>query len=457
MPRLTHLAPTQLVKASDGAAPSPSCVEYYRRIRLQSSAGAEQIGSGRNLFPPSPDLVETLSGLSRAFLHSERAVRYDSSHDAELRRVVAALVNTYLGTSIYDHDDVFFINGSTEGIAIIADYCALAGNGYLFPLPCYFAYEDSAVRRGESRFAYYAAGHSTLSGDLSQRSYCAYVNNPCAISGRAVLPGLPAPRPADLTVCDFVHQMQDLGASNSRAAARELAGAAPDSTALLFTVSKDLSLPGLRAGALLTKCSRLRDYARDVQFERYYTPSPLIGLSMATYLALLNLSYDPESLATVQGALATHPLLATLVSSDLPATFERHRQRMLAHYRRGVAVVLEYDDLFPAAPDQIPNAGYSCLLSVNGDIGADAELADFATFLSTEHDIKINPSLMFGGDLDSWQALYGSAAGIRVNVSIPLPRLRAQLDGLRRAARGYRSCAAMSVSRPGNVVDPAPR
>jgi hypothetical protein len=248
---------------------------------------------------------------------------------------------------------------------------------------------------------------------------------------------LTADAPA-LTVYDFVNQMQDLGAVSSRASARVLASKAPDSSVVMFTASKDLSLPGLRAAVLITKSSELREFVRRIQFERYYTPNPMIGLSVATYLVLLNLAHE-TNLAPVLGTLlAAYEPLSSILEPSLAADFERHRIGMVNNLRRSAAVLPEYSHLFANVSGELPDAGYSGLMTLRDDIvSADVELVGMSTHLLGAYDLKLNPARMFGGDLSSWLTLHGSAARIRVNLSVGEQSLRRQLDALSRALGAY--------------------
>lgn len=411
----------------------PACMQFYRVIRARPNPGAEQIGSGRNLVDPAPVVVEVLAELSTRFLHSGRAARYDSSHDADLRGVAAALGNLYLGTSAYRPDDVFFVNGSTEGIGLVAELGAAAGWDYLLPLPCYFAYEDAAVRRGPGvRLAYYGHERSGVAGRPGVAT-CAYINDPCGISGRRVV-STPEVS-ADLTVFDFVHQMQDPhgpeSAAGSMTSARRLVGGRVDASAVFFTASKDLSLPGLRAAVVLTRHPALREHVRAAQFERYYTPNPMVGLTMAIYLALLVVTHEPRRWADVRALLNEHPLLRGCLDEPRVASFLVHREAMVANLRRSAQVLLDHAALFPKVERDLPSAGYSALLELDPSlVGTDVELTATSTRLLAEADLRLNPARMFGGDSAAWRDLYGSAARLRVNLSIGPERLAGQLSAL---------------------------
>src|SRR6185503_1659497 len=103
-----------------------------------------------------------------------------------------------------------------------------------------------------------------------------------------------APRQTRLTLMDCIYQ---LGAYDGPTALAQRTRATLkkfplDEVALLFTISKDLSLPGLRSSVLVTGNEELMKFARADRFERAYSVNPILGRIIASYLALLLLNAE---------------------------------------------------------------------------------------------------------------------------------------------------------------------
>jgi histidinol-phosphate/aromatic aminotransferase/cobyric acid decarboxylase-like protein len=410
-------------------------MRYHQSIRTGINPDAKQIGSGRNLFPPSKTVIEMLSRLSNDFLSSPRATRYDSNHDSNLRAITARLVNVYLGVEAYRPDDIFFTNGSSEAIDLIAEYSSTVGYSSSLPLPCYFAYEDSGNRYGLSVNYYSRTGIEYGKSKKAVGPKCLYVNDPCGITGKHI--DVHPPR-GDLNVYDLVHQMQDLpGEEAARSAARRLWNGRADDSALMLTLSKDLSLPGLRAGVLITANSPLREFARTTQMRRHYSPNPFIGLSVAVYLALLNVCHDSSVWENIREIVHEHEGLRLALQEENVDAFLAHRSSMIANLSHAREALLSRVDLFIDPVEDAPRAGYSALMAVQPALLASEEAATAAARrMARDNGLKVNPARMFGGNASAWRALHGASARLRFNLSVGPSTLTQQIDDLILALQG---------------------
>lgn len=122
------------------------CVKIYRDIRDGVPEDSLQIGFGYNLFPTSSELLHCLTTMLYNLGTTERLAQYSSNTDTIERELMAQLLKSYLGLSTLKASDIAFTNGSTEAISIIIAYSAQAGYQALLPLPCYYSFEQSAVR-----------------------------------------------------------------------------------------------------------------------------------------------------------------------------------------------------------------------------------------------------------------------------------------------------------------------
>jgi histidinol-phosphate/aromatic aminotransferase/cobyric acid decarboxylase-like protein len=398
------------------------CVRIYQAIREGVGSGARRLGVGRNLFPPNPKLASHLSSLFGALLGGQRLAGYESEADDRERALVAELLRRYLADSRITADDVFFVHGAQEGISVTMSYGAQLGMEALLPLPLYYAFEQSSRRWGVP-----IAGH--YGGDGSVHWHRALPERPLrvqvvpnGVTGTLFFPPRIAPSlngEAGLDLVDFVFQLGAFaGAGSLGEPSRSIVHATDlERAVLLFTVSKDLSLPGLRAGLLVSRNRELMRYAKADRFERLYSISPLIGQAVALYLALV-LLYDQRSSSTIEGEVRR-----TFQAAGFGFPNERDLLAILRHFdamtRRcldNLALVGRTRSLLLDAA-WAPTAGYSVFPAVAFSFAGDREFLAWIRHAGVEHSVKLNPSYLYGGTAETWNALYPGQYRMRVNVS----------------------------------------
>lgn len=420
-------------------------VNIYPRLRRGVPADALRLSVGRNLFAPVPALEQHLGALLSGLVAAHRFGDYESADDRRDRELVAWLLDRHLGAPGIGADDVFFTLGAQEAIGLVAAYGAHRGAAALLPLPLYYAFEQSARRWGLEVAGYYRGDGRILWLDEDRRA-----------GGRPLLRALIVPNgmtgtlfaaPADagdgFTLADFVFQ---LGGGERPGALAEhtrqlVAGLDLGRSALVFTASKDLALPGVRAGVLVSRDRELLAFARADRFERLYSIGPVAGRVVATYLALVVVAAaeaadDDEEDDEVRRAFtaAELPFPDPADLARVLAGFDAQRARCTANLER-----LER----PGGPLALPPAlrpahGYSALPRLDLPFADADELVAWTRYTGIVHRLKVNPDLLYGADWETWEALYPDGRHLRVNLSEDPGRLDAALARLEAAADGWR-------------------
>lgn len=400
-----------------------ACVRLYQTIREGVGETARRLGVGRNLFPPSPAVERHLGTLMQNVVRSGRLTTYESPADARDRALVAELLDRYLGLHGpgFDAADVHFTHGAQEAISVVCGHGARRGLAALLPLPTYYSFEQSSRRWGMPLAGHYRwDGLVHWAAEPPPRRLLEVLVVPNGVTGSLFAP--PAGPGAELTLVDCVFQLgaHDGGAGLAAGTREVLAGRDLERTALVMTVSKDLSLPGLRAGVLVTKSRELMRYARADRFERLYAPSPLAGQVVALYLALLLLHGWRRS-PRPAGSYAD--LAAAFFRAQVPLPAEEEMAAILQHLdamaRRSRAnlALLGTHRWLELAPGFQPIAGYSVLPRVLAPFAGEARFIDWIRDAGVEHDLKLNPHGLFGGTPEVWSALYPGEHRMRVNLS----------------------------------------
>jgi hypothetical protein len=415
------------------------CARLYRTIRAGVPATALRLGEGRNLFPPSPLLRRWIARCFQRQLRTGRIADYESGSDRADRRLVARLLGALLGRRDLSEEHVFFVSGAQEAISVASDWAGSTGLRALLPLPLYYSFEQSA-RRGRLPIAGYQAMNGAIHGDASGNLFKVQVL-PNAVAGTET-PVSSAGGDESFTLIDAIYQLGELSSPGwLTRRLRSLAGSCDlRRTALVLTVSKDLSLPGLRAAVLVTGNRALLHHAGADRFERTYASAPLGGSVVAMYVGLLlaramELAIVPRfSLATEFHAAGlewfTPADLATLL-----ATFGDMAARNTDHLR-----ILEEAGL-PLEVRLRPRAGYSTLVDLTPCFGRPAAFVEWCHTAGMAHGIKLNPAYVLGARPRVWEALYPRRSLLRINLSYPR-RLFEQ--GLGRLAR---ACSSRRLAR----------
>nr|ADZ45336.1 aminotransferase [Streptomyces sp. NRRL 30471] len=407
-----------------------ACVRYYRDIRTGARRDARQIGYGVNKWPVSATVHEVLHRVYGRLL-GERVTEYDGDQDIVERRLIAGLVSRYLDLPGLDADHVSLFNGTTEVISVVTAFAARHGMRPVLPLPVYYAFEQSAARHGMPPPVHYNHRGDLAPWGRDEREPLVIDIAPNGVTGGWFTAG---DRPLShlrsrLRLVDHVFALPTFDhPDHLRAELRTRAGDLRH-TALAMTPSKDLSLPGIRCGVLVSRDPEVHAYARADRFERGYALHAGLGSVAAVHLAMLLISLCPPaevlSLATELGqefAAAAVPFPDDLAIAD----FRLHMQGMREGFLRNLDLVdrapsLVLDDLL-----QQPAAGYSAFRWLAVPFESFAEFTSWVRSAG-QAGLKLNPNLLFGGDQEAWQTLYPDRYGIRVNLSVPPPQLRTNL------------------------------
>ncbi|MGW2844780.1 hypothetical protein [Streptomyces sp. NPDC001274] len=426
--------------ARDPGHADAECVVAYRRLRHGVST-PHQIGYGRNMYPAAPELVARVRSLVTVLFEQQRMTDYSTGFDGSDRELISALTAHWLGRPDIGPGDVFVMSGSTEAISVVTGYLAARGYAYVLPLPCYYAFEQSARRRRMPVAAHYN-GDGLLYRSRSPRARSgaprALVDIvPNGVTGRRFrLPGAAA---GDFRVLDSVFQVSAAPGGEGGVDDGHLREAVRDLDlgrgCVMLTASKDLSVPGLRAGLLITRDPGLRRYLEADRFERCYALSPLSTAVVALYVALMCARAArrdgtvparprllPPEVAPVRPG-GDDPLVRMLWRSPVVDVLDRYLRGMARHYATVLAAYRSR--LVPLGVDPVPRypeTGYSMFLPLPVRVDGPEGAVGWCNRVGREAGLKLNPAAVFGGGDEPWAALYDcTRPWVRFNCSVTEP------------------------------------
>jgi aspartate/methionine/tyrosine aminotransferase len=407
------------------------CVTAYQRVRRGVDASS-QIGYGRNLFPPCPQLVEHIDYLVRAVVSNGRALDYSTRHDQLDAEIAAGLCRELLGRDDIEGRNIVFTSGATEGISLTCAYLSMTQFGVALPLPCYYAFEQSSRRHGLPIVGYYN-WQGQMHCSPKEVDKLALVDiAPNGVTGCLFSP--PKTTNAAFRVVDTVFYVggsrsNDFGwqAPLERAQAVDL-----ERGCILATASKDLSIPGFRAGIIITRDELFLEYLRRDRFERSYSACILASQLMLTYLATVCTYRDftagePCRFEFLSDLFKEHESTAIPRAETLNEVVQ-HLSKMRNRYQDNIKL---FKDLAGASRFGDPRSGYSVLLELPALLCSPDQSLEWCNRVGVTVGLKLNPALMFGGDSDSWSSLYGNRGYVRGNVSVHPEALQADLGLLR--------------------------
>ncbi|MBP2471446.1 hypothetical protein JOF53_000318 [Crossiella equi] len=418
---------TRALPANGAGFADARCVRYYQEIRAGVPATAGQIGYGVNRRAVPPVLVRQLTRL-HTWLLGDRVTDYSRAGDAAVAALLAELAGQYLGVPLAP-EHVVECHGTTEAISVVLHHAAARGLRPVVPVPNYYAFDHSASRAGTPPPA-----HHRVDGALDPLA-------PAPAAGGDLLVDVapngvlgtwfstPAVRPG-LRLVDHVFALPSF---QSQAAVRaELGARCGDlrESVVCLSPSKDLSVPGLRCGLVVTKDQGLLDFAAADRFERGYAVHGSVGPVVATHLAVLLLTAAvPARVPSVHAGLAARfaeagiPFLTLAEAEEVRHWVARTREAFLD-------VLAAYDQrgfLLPVAGAEEPVAGYSTFRWLAADFASPESFTAWVNSVG-RHGLKLNPNGLFGGDEGVWSRLYPDRYGIRLNLSVDPDELRADLD-----------------------------
>jgi histidinol-phosphate/aromatic aminotransferase/cobyric acid decarboxylase-like protein len=406
----------------------------YSRLRDGVPADSAQIGFGYNRYPFCPAVSEFLTAATKVCVHRGRMSEYGTVHDGHDRGLAAVLLSRYLGVAVYG-DQVVFTNGATEGIAITMRFLAECGAGVWLPLPCYYAFEQNLVHHKGHVLGYYRDGDQRHLIEASTGRAGVVDIVPNGVTG-----GLLSPPPGDFRVVDIVFQARNDTTSDAViAATRRAVGTSLADSAVLMTPAKDLCLPGLRAGILVSGSAALLAAARRKHFTDLASINPVLGLVNLLYLAALLLAEadrEPGGLKTCyQWIRAEFDRFGVepIPSLKTCCAMVDHWAGMARHNRIAHQILAERGDGILELHHPMPLAGYSTLARLRRGVPTVDDLVAWVNTTGRYHRLKLNPHLLFGGTPRSWACLYPGARDIRINLSVPHEMLAATLTTLRLA------------------------
>lgn len=411
----------------------PFCVQFHDAVR-QAPPPMElrQLGSGLPESIPFSHLKALLTeGLAHVFDSGAVASFGPGAEDpitSELCRSLSEIVRSPVT------DEQFLTTvGASDGLSSILDFCGDHGIGVVLPLPCYFGYELAALNAGVRIAGYYDAATTRFTWRNPGGPLCLVVNTPDAISGYTLeiegLRSLEAQlgRQLRLTVVDLICAMQRPDPAVDSSSIADLWGnSTAPGKALLFGVTKDLALPGLRAGLLLSDDLSLLEGVRWRVLGRSFSAGVFVPVVMGMYLHLL------ASIESRKGYHIQSEVFPGLTST-IVNEFHEHRKRDSVAYQKARSMLnTEVPELLLPSPTH--QAGYSVLATMaNGVKGVDAAKERTQRLLT--QGLKINPTYMFGGDPDLWNALRPGELHLRVNLSTPASELGRDASEAVRALR----------------------
>ncbi|GAA2254439.1 hypothetical protein GCM10010232_49410 [Streptomyces amakusaensis] len=419
------------------------CVAVYRELRDGVSRASAQIGYGYNLFPTAPATHRFLHRALQACARAGRLHEYGTLDDARDRALAATLAGAFLGVDL-DGEQVVFTSGATEGIGLVTRWLAACDAGLVLPAPCYYAFEQTPRRWGGTVLGRYR--HDGILHTAGERATATALVEifPNGVTGALCIP---PPLEADFRVVDVVFLAGGTGPRPHQVADRvrtTLSGSVSD-TAVLMTPSKDLCIPGIRPGLLISGHTSLLDAVRDDLFDRTASSSPLTGQAVLLYLTVLLLAEaahdrDPAAFTRRHRWITrqyTHHQVPTVPSETDCRAIVNHLDAMSTHFARGFDLLTEHaDDLLETGAHLRPVSGYSLLPRLASGPDRPDETVAWVNSVGRQFDLKLNAHLLFGGTKESWQHLYPGPPRIRVNLSVPHQDLLHTLDLLRTAHRG---------------------
>ncbi|MFD4479855.1 aminotransferase class I/II-fold pyridoxal phosphate-dependent enzyme, partial [Streptomyces sp. NPDC058471] len=298
--------------------PEADCLTAFSRLRDGSPTNTPEIGEGCNRFPPATFLGQYFGRLMHQLTAEGALSRYADPFAGGAHRTVAELLRGHWDIPLEPHD-VFFTLGGTEAINLTIEYLAAAGTRLILPLPNYYAFDQAAARWGATVASYYRHdGQLHHNRAPAARATAIVEVLPNGVTGSFhTTPHCPDP---DFTLLDVVIQAGALSDACSPTATlrRRVQQLDLDRSAIIMTASKDLSLPGLRAAAVITRNRGLRAHLAHDAFDRTAATNPLGGVLMAVYASLLPLLDAPSEQIEKLVGIAQDAASATALPS-LPA------------------------------------------------------------------------------------------------------------------------------------------
>ena len=433
-----HLVSTQTAAAE---RPLPFCVDFCERVRaIEHRPDPAELGSGLLELPPFGDLEDLVQNGMKYLFRSGVATRFGLSANDELTDELARTLETVLHTDSISADDVLLTDGATHGLSCVFEYCARNGIGVLLPLPCYFGYELAAVHAGVVICGYYDPARISIVWLNTTSSVCLVVNTPDALTGEVLrvdqireLRAAVGSRLA-LTVVDLICAMHGYSVPpEKQSRPRDVWQLRNDGgLVVLFGVTKDLAIPGFRAGMLLGTEHAVVRHCRDSIFARSFAASVVNGVIMLIYVLLLAVM-DGEDSPDEQpnGPLSRRRLTSrvlTSLSEDTAARFVAQRRDLDAVFATTLTdLSTQFGGVLVLPQGRDQHVGYSVMAGLRRGVRGIESVIEATKSLLRSSNLRVNPSYMFGGTPALWELLYPHQLHLRLNLSTRAEVLQTQL------------------------------
>ncbi len=425
---------------------APFTVRFYKRSRKFNTPSNFPQEIGINFSKPFPMFRDIMMDFINLIYENNEIIRYpDPGGNHIYRSILAKLINLIIGSDIFCAKDLILTNGSSEGIETTCHYIKHIGLSATLPIPGYFKYQYLAEICRIPTSGYYNSIGRVLNTGPKDVPTCIFINNPEAISGKFQSADfyrqLITELENDVTffLYDLCYLMLDFDPNISTkdflinvAHKNNLVN-----SAIVLSASKDLSLPALRSGLLVSKNNELLKTAKNLIMERYFSINAFSSLTMIAYLTMCALWYKRDSglnktFKEISYILSYHNLLLPSLSIDLVTAFLDFFSRQLRTIQTNFANVYEnFDDLFNFQNSTLPQSGFSALFALNWANPGIMAINEMIDKISRTHQINVYFSYLFSGTPYIWNFLYPNQIHIRINTSIEKERLFSWLENLR--------------------------
>lgn len=235
---------------------------FYKSRQNFDFSSADSLSSGNNLFPPLSFYNNLLKGSS--FEKFYWGDYQEAGGYLEGRDYIAQAINSEYNIDYYNRSNVFVSLGTTDAIDIVALFAKarLKSKDAYYMLPCYYLFNQSAMNYGYNmHFSHqleYRYNNDFLDMlKLAPPCSLVYLNNPNSLSGitlsKQFLLDLFSIVKNNHLYCIFDEITGRATLNNNNYSIIELAKQENclDKVFITCSVSKEISLPGVRAGFLL--------------------------------------------------------------------------------------------------------------------------------------------------------------------------------------------------------------
>ncbi len=418
------------------------CFRIYRDVRRNFPKQGLELGQGINEFPPAPELVGVLAGIINELHKSGRARDYSGWSDNVVEGACVSLIQEHFALKPELGARVLFTNGSGEGLNLCIGALATMGLAAMVPQPSYFAYEQSIIQYRMAFAGRYRRFLDTVAREDETRPYVLIQAEPNPLDGSiAPVPTWAQGDPMrQFDMIDAVFLLARPGSEEKLLAQirARLASCSLDRACLLLTPSKDLSFPAMRSGIIYTAAPDVIEFVERNQYPGVFRPSPLISFFCLFYLCCLRLFDLTRREGTARAQSRNDDISAWLTDLGIGGWYPRNEiPQIVAHLEKMTIHCNTHKRIFskqrgfrvePATPPDI--AGFSIFPQLDISITSHLDLVQISNRLGREYGLFLNPSVIFGGTVSSWDEMFPLEALIRLNLSMPAPVFEQGLERL---------------------------